>query len=88
MARGLMGLSTLVVTTPAGFSQGLTRGSIANLDIPNSPLDLGHRIGAPISGDYIHLVSRQRLGDSCRAARVVVGLKVPMALAIPERVEA
>ena len=70
------------------MGERLTWSSVASLDIGQAPLNLSDGIGAPIGGDDLHLVGRQGLGNAVGAAAVIVGLEVPVALTIPELIEA
>ena len=62
--------------------------SIADADIAKSPLNLRDGIGAPIHGDHFHLVGWERLRNSMSTASAVMSFEVPVALGIPERIEA
>jgi len=62
--------------------------AVTKIDVADTPLDLGNRIGSPVASDLTHLGRWHRLRNSRSAAGVIVSLEVPVALSIPERIEA
>ena len=66
----------------------LTWSAVSDTDVAKPPFNLGDGICSPIHGDDLHLVSRKCLGNSVGATSVVMGFEIPMALFIPEGIEA
>src|SRR4029079_4653175 len=57
-------------------------------DVPQSPSDLGERVGAPVTGDRGHLGAGQGLRDPVGVGAGVVGVPPPAALPGPQVVQA
>src|SRR3954452_14466513 len=78
-----------LTVTPRSARRAVTVG-----DVVQAPLDLGDRVGPPVSAGAGHLAARrpagrgERLGDAVGAGRRVGGPVVPHALAVPEQVQA
>ena len=70
------------------LGERLTWRSITNTDVAKAPFNLSDGICSPIHRDDLHLFSRKSLGNSVGAASIVVGFEIPMALFIPESIEA
>lgn len=60
------------------------RAAVAALDVSQTPLDLRGGVGAPVGAGRRHLRAGQRLRDAVRARILVLGVYVPVALAVPE----
>src|SRR5689334_21606244 len=67
---------------------GTARGAVAVGDVAQSPLDLGHRVGLPVRARGGHLRPGERLRDAVGAGGGVGGVRVPVRLAVPQRLEA
>src|SRR5690606_12355631 len=79
---------SLVPAVGLGVAPCLARGAVAVLDVAQAPLDLGGRVGLPVGTGRGHLGTRQRLRDAVGVRAGVLGLVVPVALLLPQRLEA
>src|SRR5690348_8157060 len=78
-------------SVPAGRLGVIPRAAgraVPALDIPESPVHLGGEAGCPVRAGRRHLAAGKRLRDAVRAAAGVVGVDIPVRLAVPERDEA
>ena len=62
--------------------------AVPGVDVPQAPVDLRGRVGAPVGAGARHLAAGQGLGDAVGAARGVVRVGPPARLPRPEQVEA
>src|SRR6478736_7261535 len=67
---------------------GVARVAVGHLDVPETPLDLGQRVGAVVGTELRHLAGGQGLRDAVRARAGVLGEPAPVALAGPQVDEA
>ena len=62
--------------------------AVAALDVADTPVDLGDRVRAPVGTGRGHLGARQRLRDAVGARGGVLGVGVPLRLAVPQEDQA
>ena len=75
---------------PAGRARVPPRGTglaVAALDVPKAPLDLGLRVGAPVTAGAAHLAAGQRLRDAVGTLAVADPV-VPVRFLGPQQDEA
>ena len=65
-----------------------TRRAVAALDVADTPVDLGDRVGAPVGTGRSHLRTGQGLRDTVGARRRVLGVGVPLRLTVPQEDQA
>src|SRR5699024_7757501 len=71
-----------------GVAPGTARSAVPAGDVVQAPGDLGGRVGPPVRARGGHLRPGQRLWDAVGTGGGVLRVRVPVALPLPERVQA